>query len=54
VLLARTGAVGLHFEDVPAMRGYRCPDGCHLDSRDAPSFTRALLNELQPAWNISR
>ncbi len=47
VLLARTGAVGLHFEDVPGMNGYACPDGCHLDSRDAPRFTRALLAELR-------
>jgi len=46
VLLARTGAAGVHFEDVSALRGYACPDGCHLDSRDAPSFTRALLAEL--------
>lgn len=47
VLLARTGAAGLHFEDVPGMGGYVCPDGCHLDSRDAPRFTRALLAALR-------
>jgi hypothetical protein len=46
VLVARTHAVGLHFEDVPGMEGYACPDGCHLDSRDAPRFTRALLAGL--------
>jgi hypothetical protein len=49
VLLARTGAVGVHFEDVPDLRDYACPDGCHLDSRDAPRFTRALLGELRIA-----
>ncbi|MBP7745296.1 MAG: hypothetical protein KA383_04135 [Phycisphaerae bacterium] len=48
-LLARTGAPGIHFEDFPSLSGFDCPDGCHLDSRDAPRFTRALLDALQPA-----
>ena len=41
------GAVtAVHFEDVPALGGLRCPDGSHLDAADRPAFTRALLDEL--------
>ena len=37
----------LHFRDVPGMAGLTCPDGLHLDRRDAPAFTHALLDELE-------
>jgi hypothetical protein len=36
----------LHFRDVPAMVRLPLPDTSHLDRRDAPAFTRALLDEL--------
>ncbi|NNE46930.1 MAG: hypothetical protein HKN37_09760 [Rhodothermales bacterium] len=32
----------IHFEDHETLRGYSCPDGSHLDMRDAAPFTRAL------------
>ena len=45
--LARlTGAETVHYEDVPAMCGFDCPDTSHLDMRDAPRFTAGLLDEL--------
>ena len=36
----------IHFEDVPTLRTFTCPDGSHLDERDKPAFTRALATEL--------
>jgi hypothetical protein len=41
-----TSATTVHFEDVPALSGFQCPDMSHLDCRDAPLFTRRLLDEL--------
>jgi len=43
---AQSSAVCIHFQDVPGMRGFDCPDLSHLDARDAPRFTDALLDEL--------
>jgi len=43
---ARCGRVAIHFQDVPELRGFRCPDSSHLDQRDAPAFTIALCGEL--------
>ena len=40
-------APAIHFEDVPAMSGFNCPDGVHLDYRDADAFTLALGGELE-------
>jgi len=45
-LAAATGAVTIHFQDVPGMSGFDCPELSHLDYRDAPRFTQALLDEL--------
>jgi len=36
----------LHFEDVPTLRAFACPDGSHLDYRDRARFTAALVNAL--------
>lgn len=41
-----TSAVTVHFEDVPELSSFNCPDTSHLDFRDAPRFTIALGNEL--------
>ena len=37
----------IHFEDYPGLSGYDCPDGSHLDVRDARKFTRALVRILR-------
>lgn len=41
-----TSATSIHFEDVAAMRMLTCPDDSHLDWRQRPEFTAALLDEL--------
>ncbi len=55
-VFARTiGTVTLHHEDVPALHfrdeartvPFPTPDWSHLDEKDAPIFTKALLNELK-------
>jgi hypothetical protein len=47
VFAERIGAPAIHFEDYPALSGYDCPDGSHLDVRDARKFTRALVRILR-------
>jgi hypothetical protein len=42
VLLAKTGAPGIHFQDHPELQGFWLPEWSHLAARDAVRFTRAL------------
>ena len=42
VLLARTGAPGIHFEDYPELQGLELPEWSHLAYADARKFTAAL------------
>lgn len=44
---AATKAVTVHFKDYPELSGFECPDTSHLDSKDAPAFTRGLVTVLQ-------
>lgn len=46
VFAERIQTVAVHFEDVPEMSGFVCPEGSHLDAADAPRFTRALAQLL--------
>ncbi len=46
-LAARTHAIAIHFKDDPTLASFPCPDTSHLDKRDAPAFTRALLEILR-------
>jgi hypothetical protein len=39
VLLQRTGAVGIHFEDYPQMQGYYLPEWSHMSEPEARRFT---------------
>ncbi|HKR55786.1 MAG TPA: hypothetical protein VJS20_05765, partial [Gemmatimonadales bacterium] len=39
-------ALRVHFRDYPALAGFTCPDGEHLDGVDAVRFTRALADIL--------
>lgn len=41
-----SGAETLHFKDVPELDQFELPDTSHLDYRDAPAFTRELLEAL--------
>jgi len=42
LLLARTGARGIHFEDHPELQGFELPEWSHLRAEHAPPFTKAL------------
>ena len=42
VLLARSGAPGIHFEDYPQLQGFELPEWSHLAYADAKRFTAAL------------
>lgn len=43
---AVTRAPTVHFADYPQLSRFKCPDTSHIDSRDGPRFTRALLEIL--------
>ena len=43
---AFTSAKTIHYQDYPFLSQFDCPDGSHIDQRDIPEFTRALLDEL--------
>ncbi len=42
----QSSAICIHFEDIESLKNFHCPDDSHLDQRDAPRFTNALLDEL--------
>ena len=43
VLLKRTGAPGIHFQDYPQLQGYDQPEWSHLSASEANRFTAALV-----------
>lgn len=43
VLLERTGAPGIHFEDYPQLQGYTLPEWSHLAPSEAERLTAALV-----------
>lgn len=45
-LLAKTGSVGVHFEDYPEMRELEIPEWSHLSPAASPVFTRAYVRAL--------
>ena len=47
ILLARTGAPGIHFEDYPDMQGLDFPEWSHLSHADADRYTAALVAVVQ-------
>ena len=47
VLLERTGAPGIHFEDYPELQGLTLPEWSHLTAADAERFTERLAAILQ-------
>lgn len=47
VLLQRTGAPGIHFQDYPALQGYDEPEWSHLSAADAERFTAALYRIIE-------
>ncbi len=53
-LAAQTKGIAVHFLDVPALNGFDCPDGSHLDFRDTPRFTEAFVAELVRRGTLPR
>ena len=47
VLLARTGAPGIHFEDYPELQGLELPEWSHLTHADAQRYTDALYRIIE-------
>lgn len=43
VLLRRTGAPGIHFQDYPQLQGYDQPEWSHLSASEAKRFSAALV-----------
>jgi hypothetical protein len=48
------GGKGIFYADIPALAGFTCPDGSHLDVRDKAAFTRALADALKTRGWIGR
>lgn len=46
VLLAKTGAPGIHFEDYPELQGFNMPEWSHMTGADADRFTAALYGVI--------
>lgn len=47
LLLEKTGALGLHFQDHEEMQGYWMPEWSHMSGAEADRFTEAFYNLLQ-------
>ena len=47
LLLKRTGAAGIHFDDYPQLQGYYLPEWSHIAASDANRFTAALVPLVQ-------
>ena len=47
LLLAQSGAPGIHYEDYPDMQGLSIPEWSHLAAFEKPRFTTALYGAIQ-------
>jgi hypothetical protein len=45
-LAGMSRATMVHFKDFPSLSRFECPDTSHIDSKDGPAFTRALIDIL--------
>ncbi len=45
-LCAETNCLGIHFEDYPEIADFECPEWSHLNSEDARSYTRRIIQIL--------
>jgi hypothetical protein len=46
-ILKETGAPGVHFDDHPELRDFRCPEWSHLSASDSVEYTRRLAAILK-------
>jgi hypothetical protein len=54
LLLKRTGAPGIHFDDYPQLQGYYLPEWSHIAASDAVRFTAALAPIVEREFKSSR
>ena len=54
VLLRKSGAPGIHFEDHPELQGYRLPEWSHMSAEEADRFTAALHGVVERVRNARR
>jgi len=53
LLLKRTGAPGIHFEDYPELQGYELPEWSHVSASEANRLTEALVPiVLREFWKL--
>src|SRR5215469_14415598 len=53
LLLKRTGAGGIHFDDYPQLQGDHLPEWSHIAASDANRFTAALVPLVQREFAAS-
>lgn len=51
LLLKRTGAPGIHFEDYPELQGYTLPEWSHVSASEANRLTAALTPLVEQEFN---
>jgi hypothetical protein len=54
LLLKRTGAPGIHFDDYPQLQGYYLPEWSHIAASDAVRFTAALVPIVEREFKAFR
>ncbi len=54
VLIERSGAPGLYFEDHPEMQGYQLPEWSHMTGAEADRFTAAVVPLIEKAFAQQR
>ena len=47
VLIEKSGALGIHWEDHPELQGYWIPEASHLAAAEADRYTKALYHVIQ-------
>jgi hypothetical protein len=47
-------ATMIHFKDYPSLSRFECPDTSHIDSKDGPAFTRALIDIMVERGVVAR
>ena len=52
LLLQRTGAAGIHFEDYPEMQGYELPEWSHMSAPEAERFTAAVVPIIEREFSL--
>lgn len=47
ILIKKSGAIGIHFQDYPEMQGYELPEWSHMTGEEADRFTQAFYGVVQ-------